>query len=73
MNVMRFNTAKCKVLHLCWRNPKYVSSLGEELPGSSLAEKDLEVLVAETLNMSQQHVGAAQKINSTLAFIQRDG
>ena len=59
VNLMGFNKARCKVLHVCQGNSKYVYSVGEELTESSPVEKDLEVLVDEKLEASQQCVPAA--------------
>ena len=68
---MQFNVDKCKVLHLGKSNPrnKYVMD-GKELEGIEV-EKDLGVMVHQSLKPSVQVAAAAKKANQVLGQILR--
>ena len=46
---MRFNKAKCKILHLGWVNSHYQYKLGDERIENSLAKKDLGLLAGHEI------------------------
>ena len=71
VNLMMFNKAECKVLHLGRGNLQYQYMLRDEGTESSPAEKDFRAPVDEKLDMTWQCALAAQKAKHILGCIER--
>ena len=65
-NLMRFNKAKCKALHLGQGNPRLWEEFLEISPSEALV-----ILVDNKLEMSWQHAVSAWKASSILGCIKR--
>ncbi|GAB0190554.1 formin-1 [Grus japonensis] len=66
--LMKFNKAKCKVMHLCWGDPRYQYRPGDEWTERGPAE---QILVDEKLDMSHQSELEAQKANHIMGCTKR--
>ncbi|PKU45667.1 rna-directed dna polymerase from mobile element jockey- hypothetical protein [Limosa lapponica baueri] len=70
-NCMRFNKAKCQVLHLSHNKAMQCHRPRETGLENCLVEKDVGVLVDSQLNMSQQCLQVVQAANNILASVRK--
>jgi uncharacterized protein (DUF4415 family) len=72
---LKFNTAKCKVMHLGYSNPKYTYEMGTGDQRHTLkettCEKDLGVHVDVSLHISKHCQKTAAKANRILGLVNR--
>ena len=73
---MMFNAGKCKVLHFGKKNPRYCYTIGGYAPAGTVLEhvqeeKDLGVIIHESLKPTAQCAKAAKKANQVLGQMSR--
>ncbi|XP_051873382.1 RNA-directed DNA polymerase from mobile element jockey isoform X2 [Pristis pectinata] len=68
---MRFNVEKCAVVHFGSRNKRVDYYLEGEKIDSAVVQRDLGVLVQDTLKVNHQVGSVVKKANAMLAFISR--
>ena len=68
---MKFNVDKCAVMHVGYNNKCNQYKLGDAELKSIVKEKDLGVIVDDTLKFSEQCNTAVKSANRTLGFIKR--
>ena len=68
---MLFNAEKCKCIHYGYNNKQYDYFMGKKCIETTHEERDLGVIITETLDVTKQCVRAANKANAMLGMINR--
>jgi hypothetical protein len=68
---MLFNAEKCKCIHYGYNNKQYDYFMEKECIEKTHEERDLGVIITETLDITKQCVRAANKANAMLGMINR--
>ncbi len=66
---MLFNTGKCKVMHVGFNNPKRCYTMGDNTLEEVIFEKDLGIIIDNTLKPSRQCAQAVKKANQVLGMV----
>ena len=69
--LMLFNVSKCKVMHLGYNNPNHTYNLCGSVLDEVKYQKDLGVIIDNSLKPSRQCVAAAKTANRVLGTIKR--
>ena len=69
--LMKFNVAKCHVLHLGHKNPRYEYTMGGQSLGETSCEKDVGVYITDTLKPTTHCSQAAKMGNRALGQLAR--
>jgi hypothetical protein len=69
---MLFNNSKCSVIHFGYNNNRAEYRMGDDILEHKEEEKDLGIVVHQSLKPSQQCVKAAKKANKILGMISRN-
>ena len=68
---MLFNVSKCKSVHFGFNNTRHQYVLGDEVIQSAKEEKDLGIIIQDTLAVSKQVAKAVKTANTVLGTIRR--
>ena len=68
---MLFNKTKCKCLHIGHRNQHHVYTIGDNNIEETFEERDLGVIIAETLSPSHHIAKVVRKANQIVGMIRR--
>ena len=68
---MLFNAQKCKCIHYGFNNKKYDYFIGNVCIETACEERDIGVIITETLDVNKQCIKAAHKANAMLGMVSR--
>ncbi len=70
--LMSFNTDKLKVMHIGYKNPKFIYKIHDQDLNDIKQNNDLSVIISGDLKISDQCTAANKKANMMLSLISRN-